>query len=56
MTEDELLEEFKKDYEYDDCYDRTCELRDCSECSTFWDSFEEYKEALGYMPKIRVGL
>ena len=56
MTESELLEEFKKDYDFDDCYERACDFYDCTECKTFLDCFEEYKEALGYMPKIRVGL
>lgn len=55
MTEEELLDEFKKKFERD-CYDYSCEARDCIECSTFWDCFEEYKEDLGYMPSIRVGL
>lgn len=53
--EDKLMEDFKKDFEYD-CYAPSCELRDCCECSTFQDSFEEYKQELGYLPTITVGL
>ena len=54
MTEDELLVQFKKEFERD-CYSLSCEARDCCECSDFWEYFEDYKEELGYLPKIRVG-
>ncbi len=55
MTNDELLEQFDKDFERD-CYALSCELRDCCECSTYWECFEEYKQELGFIPTTRVGL
>ena len=55
MTDDELLRQFDKEFERD-CYDPSCELRDCCECSTYQDCFEEYKQELGYLPTITVGL
>ena len=49
MTNEELLEQFDKDFERD-CYDPSCESRDCCECRTYHDCFEQYKEDLGYVP------
>ena len=56
MTEEELLKEFDSEFERDCYYYPDCELCDCSECSTYWDLFEEYKEEHGYVPGIKVGL
>ncbi len=56
MTEEELLKEFKKDFERD-CYSPSCELRDCyEECRCFNEAFEDYKRELGFYPSIMVGL
>lgn len=44
MIEAELLEKFKKEFDRQLCYDLSCEARDCCECRTFLDYFEEYKE------------
>ncbi len=55
MTNDELLKQFDKDFERD-CYALSCELRDCCECSTYWECFEEYKQELGFVPTIQAGL
>lgn len=43
MTEIELLNEFEKEFDKQLCYDLSCEARDCCECQTFLDYFEEYK-------------
>lgn len=53
MTNDELQKQFDKEFERD-CYDSSCELRDCCECSTYYECFEQYKEDLGYYPTIGV--
>lgn len=55
MTNDELLKRFDKEFERD-CYDISCELRDCCECSIYEECFEEYKQELGFTPTIRVGI
>lgn len=46
MTEQELEKEFRKEFEYD-CYDLCCELRDCCECSSYQEEFEEFKKQAG---------
>lgn len=53
MADKELEKAFRKEFECD-CYDYSCELRDCSECETYKDCFAEYKESLGYYPTITI--
>ena len=55
MTDNELLKQFDEDFDQL-CYDSECDKRDCRKCSTYWELFEDYKQELGYMPTIQVGL
>lgn len=47
MTDDELFTEFSTNVFERDCYDLSCEARDCCECSDFQDAFDEWKAAIG---------
>lgn len=38
---DELEKEFRKTFDRD-CYEYSCEARDCCECSIYQDALEEY--------------
>ena len=41
IDREELEKEFRKIFERD-CYDYSCEARDCCECSTYQESLEEF--------------
>ena len=46
INEEQIEKEFDEIFWSDihcDCWDYSCELRDCCECSTYQDAFEEYK-------------
>lgn len=58
-SEDKLAKDFDEFFWSElhcDCYSLSCEARDCCECSTYQEYFEVYKEELGYIPGITVGL
>lgn len=56
MTEKELVIKFDEEFDRDFCYDDSCENRACWECSTYKECFEQFREDLGYAPRITVGL
>ncbi len=55
MTNDELMKQFDKEFECDE-RSSICEVWNCRECPIYKDFFEDYKQSLGYMPTIQVGL
>ncbi len=44
MSEKDLVKEFEKEFDKRDCYEYSCEARDCCECHTYQDAFEEFKK------------
>lgn len=55
MTEKELEQQFDKEFECE-CRERVCDFRDCCECEVYFEAYEDYRQELGYEPRILVGL
>lgn len=44
MTETELIKEFNKEFDKSDCWEYSCEARDCCECSIYQDALDEFRK------------